>query len=178
VLRYPGKDKPPLPGGIAHFPRGGYPSYVVVSDFNDDGSPDLVVPDSAAPFHVHMLRNDTHGKFDEVQPLVFPTDMGVRRFAAARDKDGVNYLFGSGYGALALYRVPAGWAGQGEVPMRQIPLEDVGGVHDIVLKDIDGDGWLDGVVGRSADGDKGVWIVYGPLWDNFGELGKENFVLR
>lgn len=178
VLRYPGKDKPPLPGGLAHFENGGYPSHVAIADLNDDGSVDLVVPDITSPFHVHMLMNDGKGNFSETTPLAFPTTEGIRRFAAARDKDGVNYLFGGGYGALALYRVPPGWSGQGEVPMRQIALADSAGVLDILLADIDGDGWLDGVVGRGAEGDKGVWIVYGPLWEHFGELNNQNFVIR
>ncbi|QXP85932.1 VCBS repeat-containing protein [Methylococcus sp. Mc7] len=176
MLKYPGPDGAIKPKLVAKF-RSGAPWDVLSADLNGDGALDLLVPNQSRPFVIHVLLNDGHGNFQETTALPFPTDMGLRRFAWSKDKDGFNYLFGVGYGAIAIYRFPNNWDGKAPVPMRSVPVGSSEGSQDVVLQDLDGDGWLDGIVGRGK-GPQGVWIVYGPLWERFEELSAARFVLN
>jgi hypothetical protein len=176
MLKYPGTDGVIKPKLVAKF-RSGAPWDVLSADLNGDGALDLLVPNQSKPFVIHVLLNDGHGSFQETSVLPFPTDMGLRRFAWNKDKDGVRYLLGVGYGAIAIYRFPNNWDGKATVPVRSVSVGSSEGSQDIVLQDLDGDGWLDGVIGRGK-GPQGVWIVYGPLWEHFEELSAARFVLN
>ncbi|QXP91772.1 FG-GAP repeat domain-containing protein [Methylococcus capsulatus] len=176
MLEYPGPEGAIKPKLVAKF-RSGAPWDVLSADLNGDGAIDLLVPNQSKPFVIHALLNDGHGNFQETAALPFPTDMGLRRFAWSKDKDGFGYLFGVGYGAVTLYRFPDRWDGKAPVPMRSVPVGSSEGSQDILLEDLDGDGWLDGVVGRGK-GPPGAWIVYGPLWEHFEELSAARFVLN
>jgi hypothetical protein len=46
----------------------------------------------------------------------------------------------------------------------------------LAFKDIDGDGWLDLVLGRQQ-GEQTLWIQYGPLWDSFKIMSEQGFNL-
>lgn len=176
MLKFPGAEGAIKPTLVAKF-RSGAPWDVLSADLNGDGALDLVVPNQSKPFVVHVLLNDGRGSFQETAALPFPTKMGLRRFALGRDKDGFEYLLGVGYGAVAIYRFPQKWDGKASVPMRSLRVGANEGSQDIVFQDLDGDGWLDGVVGRGK-GPLGAWIVYGPLWEHFEELAAGQFVLN
>ncbi|MEW6036736.1 MAG: VCBS repeat-containing protein [Pseudomonadota bacterium] len=176
MLKFPGADGVIKPKVVTKF-KTGAPWEVHASDLNGDGAVDLVVPNATKPFVIHVLLNDGHGVFQETTALPFPTSMGLRRFALGKDKDGVNYMLGVGYGAVAIYRFPPVWDGRAPVPMRSVRVAANEGSKDIVFRDMDGDGWLDGIVGRGK-GPQGVWIVYGPLWENFEKLSAAQFVLN
>jgi hypothetical protein len=176
MLKSPGPDGVIKPKLVAKFSSGA-PWDVLSADLNGDGALDLVVPNESKPFVIHVLLNDGHGVFQETTALPFPTSMGLRRFALSKDKDGLNYLFGVGYGAIAIYRFPQKWDGKASVPMLNVRVGANEGSQDIVLQDLDGDGWLDGVVGRGK-GPQGAWIVYGPLWEHFEKLSAAQFVLN
>ena len=176
MLKYPGPDGVIKPMLVAKFPSGA-PWDVLSADLNGDGALDLVVPNQSQPFVAHVLLNDGRGVFQEAAALPFPTSMGLRRFALSKDKDGLNYLLGVGYGAIALYRFPQSWEGKAPVPMLKLRVGAAEGSQAIVLQDLDGDGWLDGVVGRGK-GPPGAWIVYGPLWEHFEKLSAAQFVLH
>jgi hypothetical protein len=47
----------------------------------------------------------------------------------------------------------------------------------MIFDDLDGDGWLDGVIGK-VSGKNPLWVVYGPLWEQFGKLAEQGFVLQ
>ncbi len=176
MLRYPGAEESITPVLIHKFPAGA-PDQVAAADLNGDGAQDLIVPNQSTPFQINILMNDGHGTFAAASPLSFPTTMGIRRVAVGRDQDGVNYLLAVGYGAVALYRFPASWDGHAPVPMRSVPMARNEGSQALLLQDIDGDGLLDGILGRGM-GDNGAWIVYGPLWEHFDELADKQFVLH
>jgi hypothetical protein len=177
MIRRPEKaDETVTPVLIRDFQRG-TPSQVVAIDVNGDKALDLVVPNQTEPFQIHILLNDGHGTFKDASPLSFPTTMGIRQVAAGTDKDGVNYLMAVGYGTVAIYRFPHGWGGRAAVPMRSVPMAQKEASQDLVLKDLDGDGWLDAIVGRSHR-EIGAWILYGPLWEHFELLAARQFLLN
>ncbi|MGH6819410.1 MAG: FG-GAP repeat domain-containing protein, partial [Methylocella sp.] len=175
MLRHPGGEGPLRPELIRKFPAGA-PNQVAVTDLDGNGAPDLIVPYQTKPFQIHILMNNGRASFVDASPLSFPTTMGIRRVAAGEDRDGANYVLAVGYGAIALYRFPAHWDASAAVPMRSVPMARSEGCQILLLQDIDGDGWLDGILGRGV-GDRGAWIVYGPLWDHFDELATKRFIL-
>lgn len=177
MIRHPEKaDEGVRPILIRDF-RMGTPNQVVVTDLNGDKALDLVVPNQTEPFQIHVLLNDGHGAFKDASPLSFPTTMGIREVAASKDRDGLNYLVAVGYGTVAIYRFPQSWDGGTPVPMRSVPMAKKEASQDLVLKDLDGDGWLDAIVGRSHR-EIGAWILYGPLWEHIELLAARQFLLN
>lgn len=179
MLKYPRKGGEIRPSLVHEFKQGA-PMQVLALDVNGNGSLDLIVPDQSTPYQIHVLLNDGSGHFQESTPLPFPTEIGIRRVAARTDRDGSKYLLAAGYGAIVLYRFPEKWDGRAKVTAVTLPMVHKEGVQDIVLRDVDGDGWLDGIVGRGLGGKDmdGVWIIYGPLWEHFAELADEKFELK
>jgi hypothetical protein len=177
MIRRPEKmDDALTPVLVRDFFRGA-PNQVAVADLDGDKAPDLLVPNQSRPFLIHVLVNDGRGGFKDAAPLSFPTKAGIRQVAAGQDRDGATHLLAVGYGALALYQFPPSWDGHAAAPMRSVPMARNEGSQILLLRDIDGDGWLDGVLGRGRGGN-GVWIVYGPLWRHFEELAAGQFVLE
>lgn len=179
MLKYPRKGDEIRPSLVHKFKQGA-PIQVLALDVNGDSWPDLIVPNQTKPYQIHVLINDGAGHFQEFTSLPFPTKVGIRRAAAGSDRDGSKYLLAAGYGAIELYRFPEKWNGRAKVPAVTLPMVHQEGVQAIVLRDVDGDGWLDGIVGRGRGGKDtdGVWIIYGPLWEHFAELADEKFELK
>jgi hypothetical protein len=164
-------------------PHGGRARQVLPADINGDGYTDLLVPDEtgqdgAGMTAISVLLNDQHGQLHFAYAFPFSSSPekeggipGIRGLDFGRDKDGIRYLFGAGYQSFVLYRFPANWAG-GKPEMRTLKLQQIEGVHKVLLRDLDGDGWLDAVVARGKEQDAGL-ILYGPLWDNFAKLAEK-----
>jgi len=177
-VKYPGPDpnSKPIVSLLFKDDQWGMPNEAQPFDLDDDGDLDLVLPDEAKPGKINLLINDGRGHMTQGAPLDFPYQEGVTELRIAKDKDGLAYILAAGYKFIALYQRPLGWKPDSQMPYHaikwsnDIPL-------DMLLEDMDGDGWLDGVVGRSV-GKKNVWIVYGPLWDRFKTLSESNFVLQ
>jgi hypothetical protein len=95
----------------------------------------------------------------------------------AVDRDGLRYVMAAGYGAITLYRLPKGWREGDAVPQTHVGWMAGDTTHALVLKDLDGDGWVDAVLGRRA-GEQNVWVVFGPLWQQFQAMEKRQYVLK
>ncbi len=164
----------------------GMPNEVHALDLDADKDFDLLVPDETAPSQINVLLNDGSGHFKLGYPIPFPGERGIYELRIGRDHDGRVLLFGAGPDRIALYRLPGVWDGKSPLPekmddrtedsMRSIGWDD-DVAWDMDLTDVDGDGWLDGVLGRIA-GKRNVWVVYGPLWDRFTALSATGFELK
>ena len=164
-------------------PRSGMAQLALPADINGDGYTDLLVPDQTGQngtgvTAISVLLNDQHGQLHFAYEFPFPSPPekeggmpGIRGLDFGRDKDGVRYLFAAGYQSFTLYRFPAHWAG-GKPELRSLKLQQIEGVHKALLRDLDGDGWLDAVVARGKEQNAGL-ILYGPLWDNFARLAEQ-----
>jgi hypothetical protein len=184
VIRCPKTGEPPRIELLWHFDHGGLARYVVPVDINRDGYVDLLLPnqtgpDAGKPTVINVLLNDKSGHFRLASELPFPVrtvSWGVRGIDIANDKDGALYLFGAGAESFTLYRFPVGWAGE-KPDMRTLDLQNTESPDKALLRDLDGDGWLDAVVARGIEQDSGL-ILYGPLWDNFARLAGQGVKVR
>lgn len=189
VIRYPKKSgESPRVERLWHDPHRGMARHVLPADINGDGYADLLVPDETEQTGtgvavINVLLNDQHGQFQLASDIPFPSSRpseggmpGIRGLDFGRDKDGARYLFAAGYESLALYRFPADWAG-GKPEVRTLNLQQKEGMNKVLLRDLDGDGWLDAVVTRSKEQDSGL-ILYGSLWDNFAKLAEKGVLVR
>lgn len=154
------------------------PHQVLTADLNHDGRMDLLVPDQIEPFRINLYLNQVGGQFtkSQVSPP-FPKQQGISYADFGWDKDGQGYLMVAGSGAMALYQFPGAWQEPMPVAMRSIDVGMRGMSSDLIMRDLDGDGWLDIVVGY-ASGEHGVWILHGPLWEHMETLAKGGFVLH
>lgn len=154
------------------------PHQVIAVDLNEDGAKDLIVPDQVEPFRVNLLLNDGHGRFKRsAASLPFPAQQGIRYADYGRDKDDKSYLAVVGFGAIAVYQITLPLGEDHPVPVRSIKIGNRGMSSDIVVRDLDADGWLDLVVGYGSP-EHGVAVVHGPLWEHMDTLVNENFVLK
>jgi len=189
IIRFPKKTgESPRIEPLWRNPHGGRARRVLPADINGDGYTDLLVPDETGQngtgvTAISVLLNDQHGQLHFAYAFPFPSPPekeggipGIRGLDFGRDKDGVRYLFGAGYQSFALYRFPANWAG-GKPELRTLKLQQIEGVHKALLRDLDGDGWLDAVVARGKEQDAGL-ILYGPLWENFAKLAEQGLPVR
>jgi len=189
IIRFPKKTgESPRIEPLWRNPHGGRARRVLPADINGDGYTDLLIPDETGQSGtgvtaISVLLNDQHGQLHFAYAFPFPSPPekeggipGIRALDFGRDKDGVGYLFGAGYQYFALYRFPAHWPG-GKPELRTLKLQQTEGVHKVLLRDLDGDGWLDAVVARSKEQDAGL-ILYGPLWENFAKLAEQGLPVR
>lgn len=178
VIRYPGDNNTNAPTTEMFMAdkTWGMPNEAQVIDLDADGDNDIVLPDETTPGQIHVFLNDGHGKFVPGTPVAFPVAQGVTELRVKRDHDQRITMMAAGQEFIAVYRFPEGWHDGQAVDRAEIPWTSKR-ARDMVLDDIDGDGWLDGVVGRS-EGDSRVWVVYGPLWDQFVRLSGRGFVLN
>jgi len=164
----------------------GLPNEVHALDIDADQDFDLLVPDETAPSQINVLINDGSGHFKLGYPIPFPGERGIYELRVGRDHDGQTLLFAAGPDRIALYRLPVVWDGKSPLPEKvdertEDSVRSIGWDDDVAwdmdLTDVDGDGWLDGVLGRIA-GERNVWVVYGPLWDRFTALSATGFELK
>jgi hypothetical protein len=175
VVRAPEGEDVPKIEALWTFERGGMPRHLSVADVDGNGAPDLLVPEEVGtllrPARLHILLNDGAGQLTPVS-IPFPLTgedaedvKGIRSIAFGQDQDGPGYLLAAAETQLALMRIPRGWAG-GPPESRLLPLAKPEGFRKMLLVDLDGDGSLDAVVGRTTVSDSG-FILYGPLWQTF-----------
>lgn len=177
VIRYPGPDSLPDMETLWNSPQLGPVKHIVAADVNSDGRTDLLAPQEAPipedgdQAVINILLNDGKGSFS-LAKLPFATRPraeggmpGIRALDTAVDRDGLRYLFAAGYQAFALYQLAPG-VELGAAPSRQLPFEATEAIFKAVLRDVDGDGWLDAVVARGRDHDAGL-VIFGPLWEHF-----------
>lgn len=181
TVRRPQVGKVPEPDDLWTLEPGSRPGRVLAADVNQDGHVDLLVPDTTEnrkarrPVAIHVLLNDGQGRLSE-EEVVFPSRRtseggmtGITGFSFGVDRDGFGYALAAGYEKLALYRFPAGWK-TGPLEVKSLALPKPEGVGVVVIRDLDGDGSLDLLLGRPES-----LIVYGPLWENFAQLKPEDF---
>lgn len=179
VVRAPAQpNQAPQIEHLWKFNPGGRVEHLFARDIDQDGDLDVIAPDATdkRPLNrteINLLLNNGKGQFDLIS-LVFPCRpsakggmSGIQAFDAARDRDGVTYLLAAGYESLALYRVPAGWSGE-QHEMRQLPFKGKTAIAKLLLRDVDGDGWLDAVMTYRHSTGSGA-ILYGPLWTHLGK---------
>ena len=174
------ENVPPEVKVLARQPGWGMPNEVHAIDLDGDGDFDLLIPDESAPSQINVLLNDGSGHFKSVEPIPFAGEKGIMELRIGRERDGQVILFAAGPGAVALYRMPRVWDGKTVLQLQDIARhivwkKDV--AFDMDITDLDGDGWLDGVLGR-VNGIQNVWVVYGPLWERFDKLSKEGFEVK
>jgi hypothetical protein len=161
------------------------PRHLTVADVDGNGTPDMLVPDevgtTSRPAQVHVLLNDGAGQLTPVS-IPFPLTgedakrvKGIRSIAFGKDQDGSGYLLAAVETHLALMRIPQGWAGA-PLESRLLPLAKPEGFRKMLLVDLDGDGLLDAVVGRTTGSDSGL-ILYGPLWETFESMAAAGIAL-
>lgn len=187
LVRHPQEGKPLQIEDLWRFDRDRRVGLVVPSDLDQDGDMDLILPDevegqSDRVTSVNVLANDGSGAFAH-RKIPFPGRSrldggmtGIRALASATDKDTHAYVLAGGYEQLALMRFRPG--GDLEQPeLRSVSLSKRATFSGALLRDLDGDGWLDAIITRLSN-DHGALIIYGPLWEQFGALTAEDLVVR
>ena len=176
-VSWPRDGDKPRPELIHEFSEGA-PHQVLAFDVNEDGARDLIVPNQIEPYQINILLNQGQGSFRIASsPWPFPVQQGLRFADIGTDRDGRAYLLVVGYGALALYQVPKPWGESEAAPIKFIKIKTGGMSSDAVLHDMDGDQWLDAVVGY-ASGEHGIAVIHGPLWQHMDELANSDFALE
>jgi hypothetical protein len=177
MIRYPAEvSTEPKVERLWRSASGGRPRVVLPVDIDADGDLDLFVPDTTAPLNggepvVNLLLNRGDGQFDEIalpvaktgsEPIRLP---GVTALGYGVEETRERILLALGYKAYSLFIWQAD-AAPDSPEVVHMPLardEPFSGAH---LRDIDGDGHLDAVIGRGTQSDSGL-ILYGPLREAF-----------
>ena len=178
VLRYPGEKAKPDIEVLAKSEDWEMPMRVLVNDLDHDSHSDLLVFDSSGTSKIHLLKNNGSGHFSEAGSIEFPLELfgkSIWQMASGLDKDGEQYFYAVGAGGHALYRVDPvdpfnSWT------VQTLPSEVYDPSFDIVMKDIDGDGWLDVAVTRMTRNDN-VLVIYGPLQETFHFAKEKGFLI-
>lgn len=180
VIRYPCGDAKPAIEELWTFTQAGPARFAIPADIDQDGDLDIIVPGetgqaSGAVTALNLLIKDDGGGWRQTAitlPAVTKEQGGIpglRGTAFGVDKDGVGYILTAGYDRLSLVKMPFGWESD-EQAIRQVHLTKPQGIPTLVLNDLDGDGWLDAVLAGGMGDTSGGVVLYGPLWDRFGEL--------
>ncbi len=190
-IRYPGPEGVPKIEFLWILPKGGRSHAVVAADLDQDGDIDILVPDQVRQDRegttaLNLFLNDGQGDWrpDCIKiPLPAGIQPGIRSADFGVDRDGQGYVLAAGYRHLVLVRIPSRRNGydepeieapQMEAPeIKLVPLPKPTGIPQILLEDLDGDGWLDGVFANSLGAGMGGRVIYGPLWTGFAALQLE-----
>jgi hypothetical protein len=153
-------------------------SLAVSRDVNGDAAADVLVPESAVPSsrtdgpRVFVLINDGAGNFE---PMVLPYPLepgqngrqygGIQSIDVACDESGRRLVLVTSTREVLLLSIPENWSG-GAIPHQRLAFGHNTAIRRALLKDIDGDGILDIVLGAPSKRGQ-AHIIYGPLWDGF-----------
>jgi hypothetical protein len=177
MIRYPGEE--PGEAKVERLWRsaeGGRPHSVLPVDIDGDGDIDLFVPDTTTPLKggdpvIHLLLNQGGALFDEIalpvaknepEPMRWP---GTTALGYGVEATGERLLLALGYHAYTLFR----WqddAAPDSPEVVHLPLARAEASSVVHLRDMDGGGYLDAVIGRGTQSDSGL-ILYGPLREAF-----------
>ncbi len=187
-IRYPGPDQVPKIEFLWILPKGGKSHGVIAADLDQDGDIDILVPDQVGQdpegtTALNLFLNEGRGDWrpDCIKiPLPAGGQPGIRSADFGVDQDGQGYVLAAGYRHLALVRIPPRRNGHDapeiEAPeIRLVHLPKKTGIPQILIRDLDGDGWLDGVIANSLGAGLGGRVIYGPLWTGFEVLQSEGF---
>lgn len=186
VIRQPAIGATPSVEELWRFNAGGRAHEIVPADVDQDGDIDLLVPDATNKLEldrtdINVLLNDGTGHF-KAQSIPFSplprsagNMTGINATAFQIERDGYGYLVAAGYEKLVLMRVPAGWSG-GSLETHSIAFKGVQAINGAVLKNIDGDGWLDLAMSRAGNQNCGV-VLFGPLTKTIDTLAAEGATL-
>lgn len=181
----PDEDDLPTIHTLWRFDEGGRHRLVLPADINQDGRLELLVPEEIAPkerdgsprvtvFDVNTdnrlvpmtLSFDSREDDDNTDPATFARGFNAIDFAV--DKTGEGLLLLTSENEVILALVPEGWDGEA-LATRRISFGARSGVRKALLRDLDGDGWLDAVIGLTTARGSNV-IIYGPLWEGAARL--------
>lgn len=187
VIRAPKDGGIPVIESLWRFDLGGRAEYVMSADIDRDGDVDLLVPDATVKARldrtsINVLVNMGQGKFELTEiPFMEHVESksgmsGIQELDFGLDQDDYGDLLVAGYESLVLMRVPRGWTGEA-LESRVLPFQKSIGISDVLLRDLDNDGWLDAVIADGNESGAGL-IIYGPLWENFGRLAVEKSVFE
>lgn len=177
----PEADALPTIDTLWRFDDGGRRRLVLPADINQDGWVDLLVPEEVAPreresaprvvvfFGGHetsrtptpipLLLDDPEGG-REAAHVVLGRGFNAMDFAV--DNNGAGLLLLTTENEALLVGLPKGWSGE-PLATRRIPFGARSGIRKALLVDLDGDGWLDAVIGLTTGRGSNL-IMFGPLW--------------
>ena len=178
VIRYPGSETgKPKSEVLLEDTQWGTPNEAQVFDLDRDGDNDLVLPEETPPGKIRVFLNEGHGQLKPGTNIDFPVSDGITELRLKPDRDGRLIMLAAGYGAIAIYRFPEDWHDGMPLERLHIGWGDHEIARDLLLEDIDGDGWLDAVLGRMT-GEARLWVAFGPLWERFKQFDQNGFVLK
>ena len=182
VIHAPKPGVMPTNEVLWRFQPGGRAHAVIPADIDQDGDLDLLVPDATDKREldrtdINVLVNEGGERFT-AQRIEFPTRPrsaggmpGINAAAFQVERDGYGYLVATGYESLTLMRVSAKWSGAAP-ETHKVNFKSNQAITGAVLRDIDGDGWLDLVMSRAAAQNSGI-VIRGPLTQAFDTLASE-----
>ena len=178
VLRFPGKEGFPKAEPLMQSDDWGMPLRVYIEDLDGDGHMDLTLVDSAGFGKIHLLKNDGQGKFSEAGTIDFPLEKfgkAIWQLSYGWDRDGAHIAYVTGAGGQVLFHLDPTDPFHDWKP-RVLASSTYDPSFDQILSDLNGDGWLDIVVARTASVNN-LMVMFGPLNSAFDEIAAKGVVL-
>lgn len=157
----------------------GVPEKILSADLDHDGYIDLLIPDSVPGGWVHLMMNDGTGHFKEALfPSLLPNSE-FKSFAIKMNKDGSHSLLMAEVNTISLLKFPSTWKEGQSVESVTVPKAFPEVNQAVLLKDLDGDGEDDALIGLDrAHTGVGVRVIYGPLRKNLTTLNDNKWVIN